>query len=392
MEHNGYKAQIMQAPRLTGKSAHELPPGTPIDCYNVDQFLEPLPSWLKGPGNYVVPVEKDWAIWMDWTMNDEMNTAVVPTCKGMNPITGKRTNGVELETYNNKCPIHEIYFEGVRFCKECGYKWAPQNYIASGNRLWLDGWLDTKTGVVRQFVFTEDLSFSVPEQVIGKDDTVPAFGFAFYRTKVHRNPKERVRDVHHYHNQLLWWNNPYYYYGNYYGSMSTFFNDKITSGTVGVAFGYNGDSTQYKVKVMNTLRSASAGISGGVSASIVNSSGTVIGTSGVMYCSSNSSESNSMTYTGSDNKGSAQSMADNFDYEPLSSKVENVEVGVGAGAEIKQNIEQDTLSLSDWKETPDSIIRVNFIFVEQFEQLKAKGMKDLSGSNLGWMNGVKTLA
>jgi hypothetical protein len=112
----------------------------------------------------------------------------MPTVKGMNPVTGQKTEGYGLERYENKCPVHNIDFREGRFCEECNYKWPPQNYVAAPNRLWWDGFR-TSDGKVRQFFFTEDLAKSIPENVIGKQNTVPAFGFAFYKTKQTRgNP------------------------------------------------------------------------------------------------------------------------------------------------------------------------------------------------------------
>ena len=98
MEYKGFKASIMQAEKLTGDFAHGLPPGRHIDVHPVDAFEKPLDNWIPGPGNYVVPVEPNWGLWFDWRDNDTMNTAVLPSIKGMNPITGQRTNGLSLES------------------------------------------------------------------------------------------------------------------------------------------------------------------------------------------------------------------------------------------------------------------------------------------------------
>ena len=97
MDYKGFKAQIMRTQRLIGKGVHGLPPGSAIDIYPVDEFEHPLSHWITGAGNYVVPVDSDWGLWFNFTQNDEMNTAVLPSVKGMNPITGRRTNGFMLE-------------------------------------------------------------------------------------------------------------------------------------------------------------------------------------------------------------------------------------------------------------------------------------------------------
>ena len=44
MEHKGFKAQVMEAERLTGDYVHELPPGSALPVYPVDMLLEPPES------------------------------------------------------------------------------------------------------------------------------------------------------------------------------------------------------------------------------------------------------------------------------------------------------------------------------------------------------------
>ena len=111
MEHNGFKASVKRAPKLPNDGrTHPLPSGTPIEVHPVDAFRHPLPSWIEGPGNYVVPVRPDWGLWFDWTGNDSLNTAVMPSVKGMNPVTGRKTMGFRLEQYKKKCHVHDASF------------------------------------------------------------------------------------------------------------------------------------------------------------------------------------------------------------------------------------------------------------------------------------------
>ena len=121
-------------------------------------------------------------LWFDWTFNSDKNTAIVPTVKGCNPITGLKTSGFHLERYEDKCPKHGCDFIGDRFCEECGYKWPCQNYVAYPNLLLWDGYR-SEDGNVRQFFFTEELMRDVSSALIGRENTVPAFGFAFYTPK-----------------------------------------------------------------------------------------------------------------------------------------------------------------------------------------------------------------
>ena len=128
MTNNGFFARLMKAPKLSGSGTHALPPGQSIPVYPVDAFLDAPSNWVKGAGSYVCPVESEWGLWFDWTMNDQPNTAVIPSVKDMNPITGQKIEGLALERYTNKCPIHGKAFKGDdRLCEECGYNWPPQN-------------------------------------------------------------------------------------------------------------------------------------------------------------------------------------------------------------------------------------------------------------------------
>jgi hypothetical protein len=187
MEHKGFKARVMEAPRLTGDQVHALPPGTPLPVYPVDMLLQPPENWMKGPGVFVIPVRPNKGLWFDWRLNSDNNTAVIPTVKGCNPITGMQTSGFHMERYENKCPKHGCDFLHERFCSECNYKWPSQNYIGPRNTLWWDGFLNQKDGTVRQFFFSEEELRDVASALIGKENTVPAFGFAFYAPKERRS-------------------------------------------------------------------------------------------------------------------------------------------------------------------------------------------------------------
>jgi hypothetical protein len=345
MEHKGFKASIKRALRLTGDYVHQLPPGTDIDVTPVDAFKEPLRHWVAGPGNYVVPVESDWGLWFDWRQNDDLNTAILPSIKGMNPITGRRTNGFSLERYSNKCPVHNIEFKEGLFCEKCNFKWPKQNYIASPNTLWWDGFR-TKDGKVRQFFFTEDLLKSIPELVIGKEDTVPAFGFAFFKPK-----KQRIREI--ITQQCYTYNNLYDFLANEY--KGDYFYDMNTAPQ------YSGDNHIYYSShnyADDNIRLCSSG-NIGLGDSNPNRN--------LFTCSSTANE----VKTESLNIGKTRSI--------------NAEVGVGAGAEIYQDVTVDTLNLEDWEDKPSSVIRLYFVFVEQFKEIKSRGLVDLIGEKEGYL-------
>ena len=343
MNYKGFQAKIMKAQRLTGLGAHLLPPGIPIEVESVDVFEQPLPNWIKGEGNYVVPVDSDEGLWFDWTMNDQMNTAVLLSIKGMNPVTGRRTNGFALERYEEKCPVHDIKFQHGHFCEKCNYKWPVQNYIASPNILWWDGFR-SEDGKVRQFFFTEDLAKSIPELVIGKEDTIPAFGFAFYRPKIQRQTMIRPYQQSGISGQSV-------NYSNFEIKTSSCFGFGETSGTTQTCFLSSTCDSSVNMKFSNSseLLGASVNLS-----------------SIPKHFSTKHRES----------------------IRGMSQVSKTAEVGVGAGAEINQNLEVDTLKVSDWENEPSSVMRLYFIFKEQFEELKLKGMRNLVGEKEGYLAGL----
>jgi len=375
MEYKGFSAVIQKAERLVGDYVHGLPPGKPINVYPVDAFEKPLGNWVKGAGNYVVPVESDWGLWFDWTMNDYLNTAILPTVKGMNPITGQRTNGFALERYEEKCPVHKIKFKDGLFCEKCNFKWPKQNYVASPNTLWWDGFR-TSDGKVRQFFFTEDLLKSIPEQVIGKEDTVPAFGFAFYQTKVRREwPKQKgsrtgigVTGPMGSKGSIgqNYWFHPMAGTGKPAPGIYTC---QIDNDTIVGANSVQVDSGE--ITLSNNGSSASFD-NDSVKCMYINSSGNIsLGTS------------NPTTKLKLDGDGFLRTVK-------TKKQVKNAEVGVGAGAEIAQGLEIDSLKLSDWQDKPSSVMRLYFVFTDQFKSIADKGMKDLTGEKEGYLAGLKT--
>ncbi len=414
IEHKGFKSTIMRAKRLTGNHVHGLPPGIPIDVYPVDAFEKPLDNWIPGPGNYVVPVESDWGLWFDWRDNDTMNTSILPSIKGMNPITGQRTKGFALERYEEKCPIHKIKFKDGLFCEKCDFKWPHQNYVTYPNILWWDGFRSAD-GKVRQFFFTEDLLKSVPEQVIGKEDTVPAFGFAFFRTKVRREAEKSdmmrgmSKPVGHlnFHNTLLGDTkggtksggiNAYYTSTNFTGDMSDMKLSNTSDGTglnigeglvtanasgpvpcAGGAFVEDSAVKGFEnkqVMMHNTLKkkmTRSKSPTRGIE--ISSNSNVGLGTP---------NPTKKLEIYGSDIETRERGIS-----LPPQKPMPVKEVGVGGGAEIRQKLNVDTLKLTDWENEPASVMRLYFVFTNQFKDVADKGMKDLVGVENGYMNGIK---
>ena len=367
MEYKGFKAEVREAQRLTGDHIHELPPGSPLPVYHVDQFVNVPENWMKGPGVFVIPVRPDKGLWFDWRGNSHMNTAIIPTVKGCNPITGLQTSGFHMERYENKCPKHNCDFMAERFCPECNYKWPSHNYVSVPNILWWDGFR-AEDGTVRQFFFTEDMMRDVATHLIGKENTVPAFGFAFYTPKKRREkPRSITRGI------------------NTGGGIIS-----PPHGSLIGDFGFDELKTSYVV---------------------CNDSETNTGSVNVYNCSSSESlmvdkplsSSKYLSSVGNVGLGTPNpdklvkplSMGD-----PLGSKrksrsfsesalrKKSAEVSIGAGAKIRQELSPDPYLLDSWKDTPDAAMTIYFVFQEKLEELKAGGMRDLSGSKEGMLENI----
>ena len=355
MEHKGFKAQIMEAERLTGDYVHELPQGKALSVYHADMFEKWPEQWLKGRGVFLAPVRPNKGLWFNWRMNSEVNTAVLPTVKGCNPITGMQTSGFHLERYFEKCPKHGCSFEADRYCPECKYKWPDRNY-ASMAPLWVDGFFNNKDGTVRQFFFTEDELRDVATHMIGRDNTVPAFGFAFYSPKEPR-PEPVVQERWHTHYDPL--NTPLGHYepfpkiypsGTGDGTWWTYTN---TSGDIGI---YTCDNSD--------VFKLSGGNNSAISAMNVRST--------TVSCCSTSP------------------VAESFSEKALrlEEKINTKEVSIGAGAKIRQALNHDPYDLDSWKEAPDAVMTIYFVFQEKLEELLKGGVRDIEGKPEGMLEGV----
>lgn len=369
MECDGYKASIQKAARLKGEGVHGLPQGTGIKAYETSFFPSAPRHWLREKGCYVVPVSKEWGLWFNWTMNDMCNTAIVSSVKGMNPVTGQKMTGVALEDYINKCPIHDLAF-GVNptnametlFCSECGYSWPHHNYVSHPNTLWWDGFRQPD-GTVRQFFFTEDEERDVASAVIGKENTVPAFGFAFYKTKTARRG---------------------WAYTNRYAPGEIGVSGCAGNGNLGGNYNFYDQMVELDKYHKWSQKEKYRGGRG-----LLRSSGYFSGTN---YEDSTNTIYTNSTFTGSnlDNQqakylaGQSESLmscnvggagAQEFKSEE---RVETTylsrDVSVGAGAQINQSLQKDNDGIAAFKSEPESCIRVYFCFIEHFNEIVKGGL------------------
>lgn len=390
MDINGCYASIMKAEKKREESDGGLPSGIPIPVLPVDYLKDRPKEWVGGEGSYVVPVDSDWGLWFNWTMNNPMNTSVLVSVKGMNPLTGQRMNGYSLEETKDECPVHKTPFKKGKLCTECGFKWPSQNYISAPNPLFLDGFRQAD-GTVRQFFFTEEMSRSIPELVIGKEDTVPAFGFCFYRRKKYEIEYEGGKRSKNEFPDMTYTN----------GGLSYIYERTLSSPTI--------------------LRIGSQGLTGargsygvlGCRSKLSKSSLSMEDSSGVV-----GSTCNSFTYSASCSAGPAEASLGktvrafyaDADFAFSDSDVEHTinlvdslhemgtmeersevklfrsaEVGIGAGAKINQDFMKSMVSLEDWKDKPEGTLRLYFVFQEQFEAMAEAGFNDLSGTKEGYL-------
>lgn len=352
METKGFKATLMRAQKLkdTG-TPHGLPPGETVPTYPVDALPACPENWLRGQGSYVCPVSSDCGLWFDWTMNDQYNTAVLASVKGMNPITGRKLENLSLEKYIEKCPIHETPFQTGLLCEKCGYKWPPQSYVAAPNVLWWDGFRQAD-GTVRQFFFTSEEERDIASIVIGKHNTVPAFGFAFYEpVKRRSSPVSVLRSGSPFNIHTTYLSNS----GNHYGS--------------------------------------SGGSSGGTTVQDFNSMEPLMSVNCCSVAPPTNSDCSLELTSGFKSKSRAGGQSALRSGQMVNKSVKPIEiekaVSVGAGAEIRQDLEPDPLSVSDWKNEPSAVMRLYFVFEKQFKKIIDEGgIKDLNGNKEGFLKGL----
>ena len=384
MKHKGFFASIMEAERLKGEQTFGLPPGTQLPVYSSEIFKEYPGNWMRGPGVFIVPVRANKGLWFNWTMNDTANTAVLPTVKGCNPITGLQTSGFHLERYETKCPKYDIDFGPDRFCEKCGYKWAPQNYCCSPNVLWWDGFR-AEDGSVRQFFFTEEEVRDIASKMIGKENTVPAFGFAFYRPKVER-PR---RDTSLGSTLLYQYQKPYYHQmvpDSFVLGGSTIGGGGTKSAS-DVTWTYTNTSSSSKgleiPQAANKKRMRSKGFSKTVQPDsfFLGESNSEMPTADGLLCAAPAAAtpdevSVNMMHTES---------------QRLSQVVRSVappekEVSVGAGAKISQDLAEDPYPLDSWKDKPDSDMTIYFVFAEEVDRMLKAGVVDTTDKKNGMLS------
>ena len=381
MEHSGYKAQIMAASKLHDNgSVHKLPQGTPISAIPIYCLPGCPDSWVREAGTYVVAVRPDIGLWFDWTSNNQYTTAVVPSVKGQNPITGQKMEGGQMEQYRDVCPVHKVPFAHNRHCPECGFSWSPQNYVAHPDTLWWDGYFQND-GTVRQFFYTEDMSRDIASLSIGEENTMPAFGFAFFKYKhdpLVQQFRSRGLDI---------------------GSSMLFKKSSISA--------YHSDSAYYSDGLKGSYE-------GGVSKGSVTfaaipcsakSSSASLSMRSATHTASNDSRIGTFNFAPAEMQVMASLDSDDIDTtEVLSAGVcsapgasaQSVQtvrkVAIGGGAVIDQKLSQDLRPLDDYHAAPQAVMRIYFVFEDGKDGLRdiisRGGIREITEKKGGFLNGL----
>ena len=201
--------------------------------------------------------------------------------------------------------------------------------------------------------------------MIGKENTVPAFGFAFFEPLKARAFPVMLSNVYNMNNMGI-----------------------LRSGVRGITGAVGSQGARGPTKGFSGVRSFSGRnmrYGSSIGGQSVNS-----GNTDMMYrpddvqitCSVAPSSSNS-----SQNALTASPEPEEKTCGPIMAAM--AAVSVGAGSEITQDLKQDDLGVADWKDKPSQVIRLYFVFKEQFKNiLKNGGVKNLAGDKAGYLKKV----
>lgn len=391
MSHSGYGASVMLAPKLldNGKT-HRLPPGEVIPAIPIHCLPGCPEDWVRDAGSYVIMVEESFGLWFDWRSNDSYTTAVVPSVKGMNPVTGQKLEGCQMEQYRDRCPVHDIPFAHGNYCEKCDYKWPYQNYIARPNTLWWDGFFQSD-GTVRQFFYTEDEARDIASLAIGKENTMPAFGFAFFKYK-HESPTQEYRvkrqapalDQGYFPmpSQKKYASKPKFWTNSVTWDSST---HEVTSDKSQVYGAGTGDIRLGDAPFVEDMNDTVDSIMPFISENHNFVSSSMISCSCSSVHTMNSTEERDFLKSQTEERKFRNIMG--FDEASAHDAIK--EVSIGAGAAIEQDLRIDTRPLESYHEKPQSLIRIYFVFEPQLRQIVANGgIKKINGEKSGFLKGM----
>ncbi len=390
-----------------GEGYHGLPPYAPIDTYPVDEYEACPINWMHGSdmaSSYFLGVKEDHGMWLDFNecFYHTHDVAVVISIQGINPITGQKmvaNKALRLEQYHKKCPVHGVKFQQDRFCKECGFKWPGQNYLATTGTpemmMWLDGFR-TPDGKVRQYIFTEDKMKGVASQLIG-EERVFAIGIAYYLSK-HKKPYTLKRPEER--TQSSGYNSPPAYMGpGYHHTQPMFFSPMHTPQSWNnrpILYGGNNPDMSGDVDVdmgLDSLEADSTEMGHAVGGDAVGGDmGSIISASAanMKLGSIGSNLSNKKGKIKTNRTVLRASAAKDLGVKSQHSVKPVVPVKkleIGAGALIKQSVFDDPKMMSYWEEEPAGMIYINYCDEETKKKIIDAGRR--ADEKDGFMQGIK---
>ena len=346
---------------IEGKGEHGLPPYAKRMNYLVDEYPACPDSWMKSEGrvkSFFVPVEEGQGMWLDLNENANLDrhVAVVVSIQGINPITGLPCKDAQLEQYIDTCPKHKKKFGADRYCKECGFKWPKQNYLATtgtpSGEFWLDGF-KSADGLVRQYILTAEKLRGVASNIIGKD-RVYAIGLSFFLAKERKPQPPTTSEV-----RLDSWCN---FVHNHDLVMGDWDRDAYKYDSTGTP--YDLTTHVYCSNVNNT--------SGSFSLDNTVSSEGVIKAKSQLARTKNDPNLKITTHHAF---GSCRSIS--------TKKLE-----VAAGAKVRQNVYDDPESLDFWHSEPESIICVNYCIEADARKIIEAGREEIESHPEGFLQDI----
>ena len=329
---------------LTGDGVNTLPPYAPVRASKVDLFPGAPAEWPRSSGNtasYFIPIVEGRGMWLDFNrcFDHPHHVAVAVSIQGVNPLTGRKADKLELERYGTDDKVEE-WLRG------------RQNYLATTSTprgtLWIDGFR-AADGTVRQYIFTKDEKKGVASQIIGVD-RVFAIGVAFFLSKEPK-PVEQPRGGRR----------------NYGGGSS----DDFLMGYKGDDFlGFAG-AADYDCSSIPTASAYYVASSTGDAP--IGASG-LLGSSGHKGSTKNSYAAAGSGLLRSMNVASASCPnANSRTYPGVSSWDATDKLEIAAGAKISQELYKDTVAADYWQDVCAGIIAVSYAPAALIEEIFAAG-------------------
>ena len=414
MESNGFFCGFNMPDALVsqegedGEVLQELPDYNWRSSFLVDEYPASPKDWMLSEGrmaSHFVPIQDGKGMWLDFNKNNDKkhHVAIVVSIQGVNAITGLPCNDPQLEQYADECPKHKKAFGPNRLCEECGFKWPKQNYLCTTGTptgsLWLDGFR-AANGAVQQYLLTEKTMKGVASNILGKD-RVYAIGISFFLSK---NPKPVLEQPHRTRGPLIEKyhcvsNTPDLVMGSWdtgkavdYGYRNicddsvdistTCDNLNETKGTTSNE-APKGGGTQSGLTPNNVYASQAR-----AKKSSAGNVGQSKGASGIIYAKPQFFSPVNDPSQDIDQLLVANSMVEPVRRSQSYTEVRTKNMEIGAGASIRQQVEDDTEPLDYWREKPEALLCINYCLEDEAIKILQQGKVSKQGHPQGFLQEV----